>query len=241
MVLDCQRRADHIAFFLRSCVPRAATQGAHTVLMKTPANQAPGLQVRAEPAGILQQLRVSTRAAHASIETVPALNRLLSPDLGAAAYVETLRRLHAFHAGIEPGLIRALRGRSHAASLLDGNRLGAMADDITWFGATPLPPRRPLPGANGVAAALGVLYVVEGSNLGGRVIGRHVTKSLGIGPATGGSYHCGLTAEDARRRWQVLEETLRIEIDVAGSGGEALTGAALATFGALEAWMREST
>ncbi len=196
-------------------------------------------RVAAEPTDILRRLRASTRAAHTSIETVPALNRLLSHDLAAADYVETLRRLHAFHAGIEPDLIGALRGRSCAAPLLDGNRLGAIAADITWFGATLLPPRRPVPASYCSAAALGVLYVVEGSNLGGRVIGRHVAKSLGVGPGTGGSYYCGLAAEDAQRRWRVLKEALHIEIEATGIGWEPLTAAALATFGALEAWMRE--
>ncbi len=155
-----------------------------------------------------------------------------------ADYVETLRRLHAFHAGIEPALIRTLRGESRAAALLDGNRIGAVAADIEWFGATALPPLEPRPGAYAVADALGALYVVEGMNLGGRVVGRHVAKSLGIGPGTGGSYHCGLSAEEARRRWHVLAETLRIEIDDAGIGAEPLTAAALATFIALEASMR---
>lgn len=207
--------------------------------METPPKHAADPRAPAEPAKILEQLRASTRAAHTSIETVPALNRLLSADLAAADYVQTLRRLHAFHAGIEPGLERALRGKSRAAALLDGTRLAAIAADIAWFGAAPLPPRRPQSPPDCRAAALGVLYVVEGSNLGGRVIGRHVAKSLGIGPGAGASYHCGLTAEDARRRWRVLEEALHIEIDAAGVGGEPLTAMALATFGALESWMRE--
>ena len=205
--------------------------------MKTP--QTHKAEPPAEPTDILRRLRASTRAAHTSIETVPALNRLLSQDLAAPDYLETLRRVHAFHAGIEPGLIRALHGKSRAAALLDGNRLGAIAADITWFGATPLPPRQPVSASYCSAAALGVLYVVEGSNLGGRIIGRHVAKSLGVGPGTGGSYYCGLAAEDAQRRWHVLQEALHIEIAAAGVGWEPLTAAALATFGALEAWMRE--
>jgi heme oxygenase len=209
--------------------------------MKTHLAQAADSLAPAKPADSLESLRASTRAAHSSIETVPALNRLLSQSLTAADYLATLRRLHAFHAGIEPGLTRALLGKSRAAALLDGHRLSAIAADIAWYGATPLPPRPTISASPSITAALGVLYVVEGSNLGGRVIGRHVAKSLGIGPGTGGSYYCGISAEDAQRRWRVLKEALSIEIDPAGVGFEPLTASALATFGALEAWMREGS
>jgi heme oxygenase len=186
----------------------------------------------------LESLRAATRAAHASIETVPALSRLLAPNLGAADYVDTLRLLHAFYAGIEPILGRLLQGKSRAAALLDGVRLAAIAEDIAWFGVTPLPPLRPESPPVSIAAALGALYVIEGSNLGGRVIGRHVSKTLGVVPGSGGSFHCGLTADEARRRWQVLQEVLRLEIDLPGLPLEPLTRTALATFRALECWMR---
>jgi heme oxygenase len=91
-----------------------------------------------------------------------------------------------------------------------------------------------------VTSALGALYVIEGSNLGGRIIGRHVAKTLGVVPGNGGSYYCGLSAEDARRRWRLLQEVLRLEIDAPGTiwAPVTATSAALATFEALENWMR---
>jgi heme oxygenase len=89
-----------------------------------------------------------------------------------------------------------------------------------------------------VASALGALYVIEGSNLGGRIIGRQVAKTLGVGPGTGGSFYCGLTAEDARRRWRLLQEVLSQEIDTPGTPWEPVVSAALTTFESLETWMR---
>jgi diguanylate cyclase (GGDEF)-like protein len=192
----------------------------------------------AESPGILERLRSSTRAAHASMERVPRLSRLLAPDVTARDYVQTLRLLHAFHASIEPDLARCLRGSSRAEALLDGKGLAALAADIAWFGALPLEPRPLQRPPNCVAAALGALYVIEGSNLGGRIIGKHVAKTLGVGPGTGGSFYCGLTAEDARRRWRLLQEVLRLEIDAPGTPWEPVTSAALATFDSLESWMR---
>jgi diguanylate cyclase (GGDEF)-like protein len=193
----------------------------------------------AEAPGILERLRAATRAAHASIEKVPSLSRLLAPDLNVTEYVQTLRRLHAFHSSIERDLARCLRGKSRAEALLDGAGLAALAEDIAWFGAVPAESRRLHQPPQCVAGALGALYVIEGSNLGGRIIGRQVAKSLGVGPGTGGSFYCGLTAESARRRWRLLQEVLRLEIDVPGAAWDPVTTAALATFDALELWMAE--
>jgi heme oxygenase len=80
--------------------------------------------------------------------------------------------------------------------------------------------------------------VIEGSNLGGRIIGRHVAQNLGVRPGSGGSFYCGLTAEDARGRWRLLQEVLRLEIDASGTLWEPVTSAALVTFESLETWMR---
>jgi len=192
----------------------------------------------AEAPGIMERLRSATRAAHASIETVPRLSRLLSRDLTTTDYVETLRLLHAFHASILPDLARCLRGTSRAEALLDGEGLAALAADIAWFDATPLVAQRLRPPPACVASALGTLYVIEGSNLGGRIIGKHVARNLGVGRGSGGSFYCGLTAEDARRRWRLLQEVMRLEIDAPGALGEPVTAAALATFESLEMLMR---
>jgi EAL domain-containing protein (putative c-di-GMP-specific phosphodiesterase class I)/heme oxygenase len=188
----------------------------------------------AESPGILERLRSSTRAAHAAIETLPRLSRLLARDITVTDYVQTLRLLHAFHASIEPELARCLRGLSRAEALLDGKGIAALEADITWFGAIPLAPQQLQRPPTSVASALGALYVIEGSNLGGRIIGRHVAKNLGVAPGTGGSFYCGLSAEDARRRWRQLQEVLRLEIDAPGTIWEPVTSAALATFESFE-------
>ena len=193
----------------------------------------------AESPGILERLRTATRAAHAAIEMAPRLSRLRAPDLTLVEYVQTLCRLHAFFASMEPHLVDALRGRSRAEALLDGAGLADLTADIDWFGATPESPPVVVP-PKGVPAALGALYVIEGSNLGGRIIGRAVAKSLGVAPGTGGSFYCGLTAESARRRWRLLQEVLRLEIDEADMAWDPVIASALMTFETLERWMAET-
>jgi len=188
-----------------------------------------------EPTSRLARLRAGTRDAHDRIETVPALHRLLAADLTQAEYVAVLRHLHAFHAGIEPAIASELEALPEAAAMLDGARPRALARDLAWFGASTLPPPVPPP-LEGIAAALGGLYVIEGSGLGGRVIARHLTASLGVADGAGGSFYCRLDADSAKRRWQALTTLLeRSDADT----GQMVSGACT-VFHAMESWLRTS-
>ncbi len=190
-----------------------------------------------EPISRLARLRAGTSDAHSRIETVPALARLVADDLTRHEYVSVLRHLHAFHAAIEPMAAAALESIPRAAQLLDGSRPRALAEDLGWFDAMTVRPP-PLPELNDAAAGLGALYVVEGSGIGGRVIARHLTASLGVGPSTGGSFYCRLDADTARRRWQYLTGILETaELDGEDAAGR-MVAAARSVFATLETWLR---
>jgi heme oxygenase len=183
-------------------------------------------------------LRSRTRASHAGIELVPAMTRLVAPDLTPAEYVAVLQYMHAFLASIEPAMAAGLASFPAAAAMLDGARPRALAADLAWFGAAPIRPPK-LPGVATVPAALGALYVVEGSSQGGRVIARHIAQSLGVAAAAGGSFYGGLSAEAARRRWTNLCALLEAPVTQFNAAyDEAVAAAACETFACLAGWLR---
>ena len=155
----------------------------------------------------LAQLRAGTRDAHARIETVPALARLLSNDL---------TRTNTFpYCNICMHFMPASNRRSQR------NSRPFRPPRRCWM--EPVPGRLPttLPGSmrraisppyltvpNDPVAALGALYVIEGSSMGARVIARHVTGSLGVSVGAGGSFYCHQDAETVRRRWHCLTALL---------------------------------
>ncbi|MGD0106963.1 MAG: biliverdin-producing heme oxygenase [Rhodopila sp.] len=195
------------------------------------------------PISRLAQLRAGTQAAHSRIETAPALVRLVARDLTRGEYVFILQHLQALYTHLEPAVAAELETLPAAAALLDGSRPRRLAEDLAWFGASALPPP-PLPVLAGPAAALGALYVIEGSGLGGRIIGRNVAECLGVAPGAGGSFFCGLDAESARVRWSrlssILDESL-IEADSADAGTDAddrVVAGARDTFGFFERCFR---
>jgi heme oxygenase len=119
----------------------------------------------ARAASLLAALRASTAEVHRDLEGLPSMTRLLEP-LALEEYLAILRRLWRFHTRQEARLARdelpqAFRQRSNVA-LLECDLRGTV-------------PARPLERARtSRAESLGVLYVLEGSALGGAVIARHV-------------------------------------------------------------------
>jgi heme oxygenase len=172
--------------------------------------------------------------------------QLLSPDLTRNNYRQVLIHLEAFHSGFEPAIAQALEGHP-AALMLDGTRASSLREDLAWLGVAPLDASAVwlasgLRVLTSQAAAMGALYVVEGSGLGGRVIARHLIQSLGVSPGAGGSFYGGTSAITARARWELLcgHLTAKLSEPAPGMPPEAamITGA-VATFQCLERWMRQ--
>ena len=85
------------------------------------------------------------------------------------------------------------------------------------------------PGPRGEAAALGVMYVVEGSALGGQMIARDAEKNLGVTPDRGASFFARGGA-DGMAGWRRFKAHLNERLDTPEKT-EAAVGAARATFG----------
>ncbi len=201
----------------------------------------PPTQPRVLVSHLLGRLRADTRAAHDRIEAVPALCCLLSPSLQAEPYVRALRALHAFHARMWTTLPAVLADFVSPFTSAGGrftpntDGLDALGEDIAWFGARPAAPMGAMGSLNDAAACLGALYVVEGSALGARVIGRSVAVSLGVAPGRGGSFFCGATADDARTRWHDFSALLGwAETRLGQAGASRVVTGALDVFARLE-------
>lgn len=139
---------------------------------------------------ILDRLKRETRAAHDRLE---ADLRLLDDPLSEDRFLRTLERFWGFHAVWEPAVGRALGDDGFLAPRLKLDKLeadlvalGRTADQIArlplCFEAAQLAPlpRRP-------ATAIGTLYVLEGSTLGGQVISHALNAATWL-PANGLTY-----------------------------------------------------
>ncbi|MGM0481905.1 MAG: biliverdin-producing heme oxygenase [Pseudomonadota bacterium] len=143
---------------------------------------------------ILEQLREQTRPAHAALEAQALLQRLLSSQLTEREYGQLLQSMLAFYQSLESELIPATAAllarhpdpdyRYLPRAPLLANDCRALGFDSRDVNHSPVSPR--LDGSG--VYLLGVLYVIEGSSQGGRLIARHLDHTLGIKQNSGASF-----------------------------------------------------
>ena len=180
-----------------------------------------------------ERLRARTAAAHHALETSLDL-------LGGAAGPQRMRtllaRFHGFHAVWEPTLARSLQ--APADFIAARARLPALRADLATLGVTDdeiaaLPRCEAAAAlASSPAGALGSLYVLEGSTLGGQLIGRALATHAWWPP--GGLRYFDPHGRETGVRWR---ETLALLESTPAAEHGALIAAAQATFGLLQGWL----
>ena len=179
---------------------------------------------RLDTASIRDRLRDGTRAEHDRLEDGL---RLTDPALSPERYREVLSRFHGFWAGWEPRVAAELEDDSLFAPR---RRLPLLRDDLRALGVAPESlPVCPPPSLRGRGEAMGSLYVMEGSTLGGRLILKGLER-LGV-PAGARSYFAG-HGEATGAMWRAFLERLETEPDA-----PAVLRGAKATFTTLGDWM----
>ncbi|HEY8590220.1 MAG TPA: biliverdin-producing heme oxygenase, partial [Naasia sp.] len=172
------------------------------------------------------RLRADNRDLHADIEARVGLpGSVRSRD----DYVRLLTRLAAFHAAIEAELDDP-RWRSRFTALgvdLAAHRRSALlTQDLAALGAKAPAPGEPI-GIAGFEEALGTLYVVEGSTLGGKYLAPQIAEAVPDAPVA-------FFRSEGRghpRPWQALKAAVDNFGEAAGDGDRVVEGARRA-FGA---------
>ncbi|CAA9335075.1 MAG: bacteriophytochrome heme oxygenase BphO [uncultured Gemmatimonadetes bacterium] len=160
----------------------------------------------------------------------------MDPALGLARYREIVAAFWGFHAALEPRL-RAVDGLDALGLDAGRRKLPLLETDLRALGADParLPVADEVPRVDGLPAALGVMYVLEGATLGGRVISRHLA-SQGIGPDTGGAFFAGY-GDATGEMWKAFAAAIGGYAEAHPESAGAMVRAADETFTLLERWL----
>ncbi len=184
----------------------------------------------------VQRLRSETRAEHEAVEASFPLMRM---GLGRGEYARCLQRLHGVVATWEEAAIgkgREARPEWLRLLVLERRRRPLLEKDLAYFGVFNADGERPLlPDTLSHSSLLGAMYVMEGSTLGGQLIGRHVDRVLGLEGGLGSLYfhgHRELTGAMWKEFCGVLEE------HIPEAEGDAAVTAAKAMFQVFGAWMQ---
>ncbi|MCF6506894.1 biliverdin-producing heme oxygenase [Blastococcus sp. MG754426] len=196
------------------------------------------MAAQAEPRSdddVLRALRTGTAEEHRQLEETLDL---LDPELDRARLVQVLGLMHGFWTAAERGLDEwAARHPADAATAgwARRRRAGLFAADLAALGA-PVPGAAPgLPAVPGTDEALGRLYVLEGSTLGGTFIDRH----LAALPLLAGVRLHAFSPYGAETgaMWAAYRRVARAHV-AAGGNADRVVAAARDAFRELSEWCR---
>ncbi|HEY0125887.1 MAG TPA: biliverdin-producing heme oxygenase [Blastococcus sp.] len=184
---------------------------------------------------VLLRLRTGTAGEHEELE---GTLDLLDPALGRDRLAEVLGRLHGFWVAAEAGLDRWAAASPADAGAVDWprrRRAALFAADVRTLGATPPSEGPALPAVPDTDSALGRLYVLEGSTLGGTLIERHLASLPSLADVRIRAF--SPYGERTGAMWAAFRRVTRERVAGGGDAG-AMVDSARGTFRALGAWSR---
>jgi heme oxygenase len=184
------------------------------------------------------RLREHTAESHRALE---ASLDMLGPQFDFTRYCESVRGFYAFLRpllanvadAISPDLVRDIGLHRHVARL--DRDMAALHLSPGEFAS-----RAQLPIVDTDAQAWGVLYVIEGSMLGARILAPHFQSAYAIDAASGCAYFSGDLGHDDMRglSWPQFRNLLDLSVKV-DSAPAAIT-AAVQTFQRLQCWLERA-
>lgn len=185
---------------------------------------------------VMQRLKSETKTAHQHLEklTMPYIKGAKDD----ASYARLLQLFHGFFQPMEAQIHRILGGTGVIADLAERRQSTALQADLQTLGAAAndLQTMEELPPVETIAQALGALYVLEGSTLGGRIITGILAKQTGRAPEDGITFFNGY-GEATNDKWAAFTTTVNDYATAHPGEANAIVKAADETFKAFAGWV----
>lgn len=191
---------------------------------------------------IRERLRAATREAHERLHGHEGFALVASGEIGLTLYGSLLRRLWGFHSAFEARMAEAARAFGIAPDLARRARTAMLARDLAALGLdgqaiADLPTCADIARPAGGGEALGALYVVEGSTLGGLRLARALQPLMAAQGLEARRFFLGY-GEAHGAMWRGFLGQLEARASGPGEAGAILRGAARA-FNDFELWMTD--
>ncbi len=151
--------------------------------------------------GLLTTLKTQTATAHAALEAQLDITRHFQTLDG---YRSLLERFFTLYEPLEACLGLAVDWQEQGWDFESRRKTAWLRQDLAALGLTPADIQgllrcSPLPAIQDLGAAIGCLYVLEGSTLGGQVITKLLQEKLPVTPETGGQFFAGYQDQNVPR------------------------------------------
>lgn len=180
------------------------------------------------PPSLMAQLRARTDNAHRRLEQVIRVEaRLADP----AQYTALLQCFLGIYRPLEQRLEDSFPHGIAELDLHTRRKSHWLEQDLCVLAAQPSVESNDLPPLQTEDQALGCMYVLEGSTLGGQMIARMARETLGLDTDSGGRFFHGYGSETGAR-WRAFGTAA----NAAARSAEVVIQSAEATFAAFERW-----
>lgn len=178
----------------------------------------------------MEELRIRTEPDHRSVEAQLDLKSRLR---SLSEYLALLKKFYGFIAAWEPRVLSAL---DQPDFLRARTKLPLLTADLVRLGFvdTSQLPHCVVPTFERNADALGSMYVIEGSTLGGSIIAAQVERRLGLSRHNGCLYFSGY-GEHTNKMWSDFGRYMRLSVTHAERA--AAVRGARNTFNLLQLWL----
>jgi heme oxygenase (biliverdin-IX-beta and delta-forming) len=187
-----------------------------------------------------QRLRESIMPLHEEAERSGPLHAIVSGNITMTEYAEVLKRLHGFVLPAERMIGSLITSASMEIDYQAIKRCAHLEKDLAFLGATAdevgkLPHSEDLATLDTVPKAIGVLYLFEGSRLGGQVLAKCLRDHFGFSELQGYAYFASNGANVAIL-WQSFKDEVGRYVASTAHEGEIIESAQRG-FALLNAWL----
>lgn len=161
-----------------------------------------------QPANMMlsEKLKEATKTAHQLVET--KLTGSIKAIATKQQYATLLSSFYSYFAALE----NAMNGQVDLSLLPDYHqrrKAGSLADDLMQLEAElpALATKADIPPINNHLQALGAMYVMEGSTLGGKIISKMICRQLSLRDRCGTTFFNGY-GEQTSRMWQTFKDLI---------------------------------
>ncbi|WP_439558166.1 biliverdin-producing heme oxygenase [Dyadobacter sp.] len=191
-----------------------------------------------EQESFIKNLRIETAESHQILENNQLSKTLLDPAVTLSDYQAYLSKIYGITLACELQIFPVLNdilpdwsSRYKSALIVkDLSRTGMSDDQI-----------RDLPihqfDCSGIPEAMGIMYVMEGSTLGGKIIYKHVHNKLGLDPESGAAYFWGY-GDQTGSMWKSFVYLLA-QYAVQSQSSATIIDSAKKTFTVINSWLSD--
>ncbi len=184
---------------------------------------------------IMERLRNETKTAHQQLEkaTIPYIKKATSEE----PYAYLLKMFYGYFKPVEER-IQSLIDSSLLSDIVERRQTAALLEDLKKIGASThdLAQAEQIPTLESVPQAIGALYVLEGSTLGGRFISQMLMKQLDRSAANGISFFSGY-GEATDAKWKAFTQMVNEFAEQFPENKDQIVVAADETFAKFGTWV----